>query len=47
MHPKDGVEKTEYQPDRWKCPECERSGEELNSRKKCPDCDEPLRDVLS
>jgi len=30
----------------WICPECERSGEELNSAKKCPDCDEPLREVL-
>ena len=29
----------------WICPECERSGEELNTTKRCPDCDERLREV--
>jgi len=30
----------------WICPECERSGEELNASKRCPDCDERLREVM-
>ncbi|UXF50812.1 MAG: hypothetical protein HQRvContig01_12 [Haloquadratum phage sp.] len=30
----------------WICPECHRSGEELETTKRCPDCDERLREVL-
>ena len=30
----------------WICPECERTGEELNSTKRCPNCDERLREVF-
>jgi len=30
----------------WICPECHRTGEELNATKRCPDCDERLREVM-
>ncbi|EMA01832.1 hypothetical protein C437_15471 [Haloarcula vallismortis ATCC 29715] len=30
----------------WICPECQRTGEELNTTKRCPDCDERLREVF-
>lgn len=30
----------------WICPECERTGEELETTKRCPNCDERLREVL-
>jgi len=30
----------------WICPECQRTGEELNSTKRCPDCDKRLREVF-
>lgn len=30
----------------WICPECERTGEELNTTNRCPDCDERLREVM-
>jgi len=29
----------------WICPECERTGEELNTTKRCPDCDERLKEA--
>jgi len=30
----------------WICPECQRTGEELDTTKRCPDCDERLREVF-
>lgn len=30
----------------WICPECEKTGEELETTKRCPDCGEALREVI-
>jgi hypothetical protein len=30
----------------WICPECQRTGEQLDTNKRCPDCDERFREVL-
>jgi len=30
----------------WICPECGKTGGELNTSKRCPDCDERLREVM-
>ena len=39
---------TEERSDRieWICPECQRTGEELDTTDRCPDCNERLREVI-